>query len=59
MRLEEAQHPQRAMRDMLNALVFCIVVLAIFDTLSFSGHYRKVVWQQVAAQAVWATADIR
>ena len=44
---------------MFNALLFCIVVLAIFDTLSFSGHYRKAVWQQVTGQAIWVAADIR
>jgi len=47
------------MRDTINALVFFIVVLAIFDTLSFNGHYRKVVWQQISNQANWITADVR
>ena len=61
MRLEEAEVSAslKAMRNTFNVFVFCIVVLAIYDTVTFTGYYRKAVWQQFRLQAIWVAADIR
>jgi len=44
---------------MFDLLAFILVVAVIFDTLAFSGHYRKTGWQQLTNQTSWVSAAIR
>jgi len=46
------------MRVLFYALGFYFVALAVVDTLTFNGQYRKAVWQETSYRAAQVGTEV-